>query len=325
MAMDFPSSPTNGQTFIGSNGLRYVYSSTAGWSLDLNRYRRVHSVQTATSGQTLFPVTGGYIPNMVDVYKNGVKLVNGTQVTVTSGTAVTLASGATLADLIEIVGLAGFSTANGYMRSAVTLLTSSSGTYTPTTGVRAVLFEAFGAGGGSGGTPATSAGEVAIAGSGAAGGRGLKWVTSLAASYAYTVGAAGAAGASGANAGGTGGSTTIAGITAVGGAGGAAGAASNAALVLAAQAAGGTCSGGDENYTGEPSTIGMGNGAVQVARSGNGGSSSIAGGAAGVSSAAGAAGNSYGAGAAGAASLASASARAGAAGGAGVIRVTEFF
>tara|TARA_R110002050_G_scaffold292587_1_gene448060 strand:- start:3598 stop:3888 length:291 start_codon:yes stop_codon:yes gene_type:complete len=30
MALDFPGSPTNGQTFLGSNGINYIYDETDG-------------------------------------------------------------------------------------------------------------------------------------------------------------------------------------------------------------------------------------------------------------------------------------------------------
>lgn len=67
---------------------------------------------TATASQTTFTVSGGYLVNLVDVYLNGVKLVNGTDVTVSSGTSVVLASGAAAGDIIEVVGLSAFSIAN---------------------------------------------------------------------------------------------------------------------------------------------------------------------------------------------------------------------
>ena len=58
---------------------------------------------TATSGQTTFTVTGGYSAGYIDVYLNGVKLVNGDDVTVTSETDVVLVSGASEGDVVDVV------------------------------------------------------------------------------------------------------------------------------------------------------------------------------------------------------------------------------
>jgi hypothetical protein len=58
---------------------------------------------TATGGQTTFTITGGYTPDYIDVYQNGIKLTNGTDVTVTSGSTVVLASGATAGDEVSVV------------------------------------------------------------------------------------------------------------------------------------------------------------------------------------------------------------------------------
>ena len=59
------------------------------------------------NGKTLAFADGNY----VDVYLNGVKLVNGTDVTITSGTSVVLASGATAGDIVDIVGFGTFNVA----------------------------------------------------------------------------------------------------------------------------------------------------------------------------------------------------------------------
>ena len=53
---------------------------------------------TATAGQTQFTVTGGYRVNQIGVYRNGVRLVNGTDFTATDGSTVVFTSGATLND-----------------------------------------------------------------------------------------------------------------------------------------------------------------------------------------------------------------------------------
>ena len=56
---------------------------------------------TATAGQTQFTVTGGYRVNQIGVYRNGVRLVNGTDFTATDGSVVTLLSGATAGDVVN--------------------------------------------------------------------------------------------------------------------------------------------------------------------------------------------------------------------------------
>ena len=72
---------------------------------------------TASGSQTTFTGsddngnTLAYDAGFIDVYLNGVKLVNGTDVTVTSGTSVVLASGATANDIVDIVGFGTFNVA----------------------------------------------------------------------------------------------------------------------------------------------------------------------------------------------------------------------
>ena len=56
---------------------------------------------TATEGQTQFTVTGGYRINELGVYRNGVRLVNGSDYTATDGTIVTLLCAATSGDVIN--------------------------------------------------------------------------------------------------------------------------------------------------------------------------------------------------------------------------------
>jgi hypothetical protein len=74
----------------------------------------VRQTFTATAGQTSFTVTGGYDAGFADVYLNGVKLVNGVDVTVTSGTAVVLTSGAALNDVVDVIAYGSFLIANTY-------------------------------------------------------------------------------------------------------------------------------------------------------------------------------------------------------------------
>ncbi len=94
----------------GSSGWQNAGSSVNGTS---QRYN-----YTATNAQTTFTGAdnGGntlaYDAGYIDVYLNGVKLLNGTDVTVTSGTSVVLASGATTGDVVDIVAYGTFSVAS---------------------------------------------------------------------------------------------------------------------------------------------------------------------------------------------------------------------
>ena len=65
---------------------------------------------TATSGQTSF-ATGGYTPNFLDVYLNGVKLASA-DYTASNGSDVVLASGASTGDILEVVAFTTFTPAN---------------------------------------------------------------------------------------------------------------------------------------------------------------------------------------------------------------------
>ena len=65
---------------------------------------------TATSGQTSF-ATGGYTPNFLDVYLNGVKLA-AADYTATNGSDVVLASGASTGDILEVVAFTTFNSAS---------------------------------------------------------------------------------------------------------------------------------------------------------------------------------------------------------------------
>ena len=56
---------------------------------------------TATAGQTSFTVTGGYNINQLAVFRNGVRLVNGSDYTAIDGATVTLLSAASVGDQLE--------------------------------------------------------------------------------------------------------------------------------------------------------------------------------------------------------------------------------
>nr|BAR32298.1 hypothetical protein [uncultured Mediterranean phage uvMED] len=86
---------------------------------------------TATGGQTTFSGNDSagnslsYDSPFIDCYLNGVKLVNGTDVTVTSGNSVVLASGAASGDILDLVA---FGTFNVAAINAVNITSGTMGT-----------------------------------------------------------------------------------------------------------------------------------------------------------------------------------------------------
>lgn len=100
---------------------------------------------------------------------------------------------------------------------------TSTGTYTPTSGMKYCIIEVVGGGGGGGGTTTTIAGQVSCAGGGGGGGYARKVVsaTTVGLNQAVTIGAAGTAGAAGGGNGGSGGTTSVGSLcVASGGSGG---------------------------------------------------------------------------------------------------------
>jgi len=67
---------------------------------------------TATEGQTLFQPSGGYRINQIAVFRNGTRLVDGSDFTARDGASVTLLSGATVGDVLEFQILDSFNVAN---------------------------------------------------------------------------------------------------------------------------------------------------------------------------------------------------------------------
>ena len=59
------------------------------------------SVTCETEGQTSFTVTGGYRINQLAVFRNGTRLVDGSDFTARDGSTVTLVSGASVSDTLE--------------------------------------------------------------------------------------------------------------------------------------------------------------------------------------------------------------------------------
>ena len=110
-----------------SNNLR-VFSTASGW-------QSAGSVTNGTSARFTFTVSGtpttisgnddsgnalAYDANFMDVYLNGVKQVNGTDVTITSGNSIVFASALANGDIVDAVAFGTFQVANINAGTAIT-------------------------------------------------------------------------------------------------------------------------------------------------------------------------------------------------------------
>jgi hypothetical protein len=79
--------------------------------------QRITTTLTATSGQTTFTPTSGYTVGYIDVYQNGVKLVNGEDYTASNGTSVVLTVAASENDVVETVAYLPRGLSDGYTKA----------------------------------------------------------------------------------------------------------------------------------------------------------------------------------------------------------------
>ena len=63
----------------------------------------IYDTFTATASQTTFTSSASYTSNKIDVYVNGAKVRNGTDVTVSGGTSVVFATGLAVGSLVDLV------------------------------------------------------------------------------------------------------------------------------------------------------------------------------------------------------------------------------
>jgi hypothetical protein len=75
---------------------------------------------TATASQTLFTVTGGYRINQLAVFRNGVRLVDGSDFTARDGSTATLLSAASEGDVLEFQIFDDFRVADAIVNAAAT-------------------------------------------------------------------------------------------------------------------------------------------------------------------------------------------------------------
>ena len=73
---------------------------------------------TATDSQTQFTVNGGYRVNELGVYRNGVRLVDGTDFTATDGSTVTLLTPAVTGDVVSFAIFDSFNIADAIQGNA---------------------------------------------------------------------------------------------------------------------------------------------------------------------------------------------------------------
>lgn len=216
--------------------------------------------------------------------------------------------------------------------SVVRQVFSSTGTYTPTSGMVYCDIEVIGGGGGSGGVATTSSTQTSVSGGGGGGGysRKVASAATIGASQTATVGAAGTAGSAGATAGGTGGTSSLGAIVSATGGVGSTGTAAGIET-FSNGGAGGAGASGDFNTSGQPGGYANGlfiAGVFTQSFNGYGGSTFFGGGAPSTMIASGqqaaTAGVSFGGGASGAINQVSQTQQAGAAGVKGVVIVTEY-
>ena len=101
---------TNVMKVYGSAGWTTAASAVNG-TADRFKYTATAS-QTTFSGADDNSNTLGYDAGYLDVFLNGVKLVNGTDFTATNGSSVVLSSGASASDILEVIAYGTFELAN---------------------------------------------------------------------------------------------------------------------------------------------------------------------------------------------------------------------
>jgi len=125
-----PSSPVSGQMWTDSDDLSsYVYSGSE-WIpiagvVDGTEVNFLTYEYTTTAAQTTFSglddnsLNLAYTQNFLQVFLNGVLLVNSTDYTATNGTSIVLISAASAGDILSAVSYAVFSVADTYTQAQV--------------------------------------------------------------------------------------------------------------------------------------------------------------------------------------------------------------
>ena len=117
------SESNNSDAAINLSGNASVFIGAT--SQDIQQSLYTSTTFTATAGQTSFTVS--YTVGFVEVFLNGVKLIDTTDYAATNGTSVVLTSGATLNDIVEVVAYATASVGNTYTQAQADALFATTG------------------------------------------------------------------------------------------------------------------------------------------------------------------------------------------------------
>jgi hypothetical protein len=88
---------------ISVTGNAGTATTASGVSAGVVTGKMIYNSFTATASQTTFTTTNTYTSGKIEVYANGVKMVNGSDVTVTSGTSVVFAIGLGVDTVVDLV------------------------------------------------------------------------------------------------------------------------------------------------------------------------------------------------------------------------------
>jgi hypothetical protein len=120
------------------NGVTYDLTANRTWTVGVNPSAREIETFIATSGQTVFTVTGGYTVGLVDVFINGVRLTS-SDYAATNGTTVVLTIGTMVGNIVDIIkytsglvnSISGTGTTNelAYFTASTTISSLTTATY----------------------------------------------------------------------------------------------------------------------------------------------------------------------------------------------------
>ena len=282
---------------------------------------------TVTSIATTSPITGGTITTTGTIAcATCVTSSSGGAITGTAPISVSAAGVVSITSPLPIANGGTNSTGGATVHTNIQYFTTT-GTYTPSTGLLYAQIECLG-GGGAGGSVAGSATFAYSAGGGGAGSysRIMASAATIGASKAVTIGAAGAPGAAGANNGGAGGATSLGTICIANGGGG--GGFNNGSTAYGTRGIGGLAGTGTMAIAGSDGFTGFVAGPTFLLPQAAGGDSVFGGGGHGVqangNAQPGVGATAPGSGGSGANAAGSTSTAAGGAGAAGIVIVTEY-
>lgn len=93
----FVTAPTTASTALTWNGSNFIWAAAGGGG------NTVYDSFVATASQTTFTTSTTYTSGKISVYANGIRMVNGSDVTVTGGTSVVFATGLAAGTTVDLV------------------------------------------------------------------------------------------------------------------------------------------------------------------------------------------------------------------------------